>query len=207
MQQGNWSRFNQTWNYTRLNEVYQNRTNETAQEEGRKRELLRDATLHNATLIKAVQGVASRIEDAWIFILAALLGAAAAALLLYTKEVFRRRSVEAKERRMRELFRKVNIEEVIRRYKQMGEEGRFDEAVVYGYNELADYISFVFKILNDPSKTAREFAALFIEKNVDVDSLKTITFIFEKTRYAKKTTKEDYFEFLKALMQLAKHGG
>jgi|GEM_PF-2312172 len=211
-ERGNWSQFNQTWNYTKLKEIYQNRTNtsafnESISDEGRKKDLLDGAVQQNETFLKVIHGVTSQVGEMWTFALAVLLGIATVALLLYAKNIFRRKDVEAKEKRIKDLFRKVNIEEVIRRYKQLGEENRFDEAVVYGYNELADYISFVFKILNDPSKTAREFADLFITKNVDVGSLKTITFIFEKTRYAKKTTKEDYFEFLKALMQLAKHGG
>lgn len=213
-QQGNWSQFNRTWNFSRLNETYRNltqqndsRLNQTKEEEKQRQDMLRNLTsFSNNTIVNMVRDITSNPNNFWLLLLAALLCAMVFAGAIYVRSKLSSRLQQARAAEVREMFRKVNIDEVIRRVKQLGAEEKYGEAMVYGYNELADYIAFVFRIINDPSKTAREFAKS-VEASVDVDSLKAITFLFERTKYAKKAGKKEYDEFLAALLKLAKSGG
>ncbi len=211
--QGNWSQFNQTWNQTHLNETYHNyttpnetRINQSKEEEKQRQEMLRNLTsFTNNTAIQFLREATSDPRNFWLFLIAALFGATLVAGVLYARARLTSRVQEARVKEAKEMFRRVNISEVVRKVKALGAEEKYDEAIVYGYNELADYISFVFRILNDPSKTAREFAKA-VEADVDVDSLKAITYVFEKTRYAKNAGKAEFGEFLGALVKLAKYG-
>ena len=213
-QQGNWSSFNQTWNQSRLNDTYRDLAEQNnsqisriQEEEQRRQEMLRNFTsLGNNSIVRSIQDIVSDPNNFWLMLLAALAGATAFATLLFARSKLASRRQQARAADIRKMFKAVNILEVIRRVEELGGNGKYEEAIILGYNGLADYIAFVFRILNDPSKTAREFAKS-VESSVDVASLKTITFLFEKTKYAKKAGKKDYDEFLAALKELAKSGG
>jgi transglutaminase-like putative cysteine protease len=110
-----------------------------------------------------------------------------------------------------EIRRWVDIDEVISKVKAMGAQGKKGEAVVYGYNELADYTAYLLSVSNDPSLTAREFTnravaqkkadSDFISRNVPL--LKSIVFIFEDTEYGENVTDAQFADFISALEKLA----
>ncbi|VVC72183.1 Transglutaminase-like superfamily protein [uncultured archaeon] len=212
--QGNWTRFNSTWNnsanrtYNLSNSspyVYQPRNNASRLRE----ELLKGNASKNGTIVQTAKNLITGTPAAIYFILALILFTVISAGYLLAKSRFWQPvpgSRAENEKALREMFRKVDIDGVIRETRRLGEEGELDGAVVYGYNELADFIAFAFKVANDPSRTAREFESSIESRVVDMGSLRDITYIFEKTRYAGKTTKTDFTGFLSALEKLAERG-
>jgi hypothetical protein len=212
---GNWSAFNNTWNETRLAQEYLDRPlpspsgtpGQGLTGEQRKAELLNRTRGGNGTAAQIARAVASSAGSLLLFALAAGLGFAVLAGAYYARGLLPASGGKPAQTKARELFRKVNIGEVIRNCKGMGAQGRHSEAVIYGYNELAEYIAFVFRVYNDPSRTAREFRSSFDGMDADLESLSRITSLFEKAAYAGGAGPGDFAEFVSALERLAKSGG
>ena len=153
-------------------------------------------------LLEFASGLASSPEFFWWALGASLLIVVALGALVLVQARVRRSLAEQEADKAVELFRKVNIKRVIREYKELGKKREYKKAIVFAYNELADFIAYVSRVFNDPSKTAREFAQA-IAGRVDVRSLEEITRLFEKVLYAGDASKNDYEEFLEALEKLA----
>ncbi|MDD5317870.1 MAG: transglutaminase domain-containing protein [Candidatus ainarchaeum sp.] len=207
---GNWSQFTRTWNSSRTRDPLLAPNpgiprNNSAQ---RLRDSMRNGSPNGVALQDAAQGIISSAMGLGAIAAAVAAAAAAAAALLFAgRKLGQGRGSPAENAKaLREMFRRVDIGKVVREYGRLGSEGRLDDAVVYAYNELADFIAFASRVMNDPSNTAREFQSSLAGRAVDMESLAAITRIFEKTRYAGKTVKADYDEFREALSRLAENG-
>ncbi len=107
------------------------------------------------------------------------------------------------KQRIKEIKKFVDIAKVIEKVKVLGEKSQYNAAIVYGYNEIADYIAYIFDLFNDPALTAREFENV-VNQIKTIRSLNIIVENFEKAKYSKENSKKDYDEFLEALYQIAK---
>lgn len=117
----------------------------------------------------------------------------------YSKTAVLRNKIEE---RIRSVNRFVDIVKVIEKVKALGASERYSEAAVYGYNELADYIAYVFDLINDPALTAREFEKLVKETSL-LEPLNIIVEVFERAKYAKTNSKVDHDKLLTALYGIA----
>lgn len=218
----NYSQYNQSWNYNRsaFNQSAWNATNRTGynqtnwtkkdplEEQRKKDELGRQASADPAGRLLDSARSALSAAPPWLLVAAAIAAIIAAAYFL------RRRPAAFALKRQgapqnAEVRRWVDIGAVIRTVRAMGAEGRRGPAVVYGYNELADYIAYAMAVSNDPSLTAREFSAAAQMKGGgllaadNVPALKRIVFIFEDTEYGEKVSAAQFDGFVAALEKLA----
>lgn len=106
------------------------------------------------------------------------------------------------EERIRSVNRFVDIAKVIENVKAYGAKEEYGAAAIYGYNELADYIAYVFDVINDPALTAREFESL-VKETALLQPLNIIIGIFERAKYSHANSQEDYNNFLAALYGIA----
>jgi len=152
-------------------------------------------------LKKAVSGIAKNSFKNG-FVIVALVLAFLAAYFIYKKYSKMGNIKNKLEERIKAVNRFVNIGEVIKKVKILGEKKEYNTAVVYGYNELEDYVAYVFAVVNDPSLTAREFESLFKEVTL-FKPLNAVVEQFEKEKYSLANSEEDYNIFLAALGEIA----
>lgn len=107
------------------------------------------------------------------------------------------------EERIEAINRFVDIAKVIEEMKALGAKGRYGAAAIYGYNELADYIAYVFELINDPALTAREFESL-IKETALLQPFNIIIGTFERAKYSYTNSQEDFNNFLASLIEIAK---
>lgn len=70
---------------------------------------------------------------------------------------------------------------------------------------MADYIAYVFDVINDPALTAREFENLVAKVSL-IKSLNVIIENFERAKYSSADSEKDCGMFLMALREIAKSG-
>jgi len=107
------------------------------------------------------------------------------------------------KKRLKEIKKFVDIEKVIEKIKEFGKAQKYNLAILYGYNQLENYIAYVLDILNDPSLTAREFENL-VNQIKPLKALNKIVECFERAKYGKINSKKDYDEFLKSIFEIKK---
>lgn len=119
------------------------------------------------------------------------------------KKYARGESIDNKiEERIRSVNRFVNIDEVIGKVELLYEKKEYNTAIIYGYNELEDYIAYVFDVINDPALTAREFENLIAKVSL-LKSLNVIIENFERAKYSSVDSEKDCSVFLSALHEIA----
>jgi transglutaminase-like putative cysteine protease len=209
--QSSYNLTNLSINQTNLTQQNLSAENETAEQQ-KKQELEKMADEGLPGKLAAAIGSAISAVPPWLV----LAVAAVIVVLLAVACLLRFRSGAALPKKSAagdkaEIRRWVDIDDVIRKVKVMGAEGKKGEAVVYGYNELADYIAYILSVSNEPSLTAREFTnRALMQKKADerfmaanVPLLKTIVFIFEDSEYGRMVTDAQFADFVAALEKLA----
>jgi hypothetical protein len=211
----NWSSSNQTSNQTKISNQTQkaNWTEKSMTEEQKKKQEL-EKTAKEDIPSKIVSSISSAISATppWLML---IIAAAALALIGIFYLINQGKAIslpmqKQKELEKAEIRRWVDIDQVIAKVKAMGEQGKKGEAVIFGYNELADYIAYILSISNRPSLTAREFTnqaagqkkAEELFKSEKTGLLRGIVLIFEDSEYGEKVTDGQFNDFVAALEKL-----
>ncbi len=153
----------------------------------------------NTTFRSGLLSLGTRKITVLLIILFAIL------LLLLSSFVTRGKKREVKKLERLPPVRKikyVDLMRVIRICEQMGKKGKYLEAVLYAYIELASFFRYKFDIKEWSSKTPREFGSS-VKKATRID-IAPITYVFEKARYAENVSEKEFFEFLNCLKEVAK---
>ncbi|MCX6774242.1 MAG: transglutaminase domain-containing protein [Candidatus Micrarchaeota archaeon] len=210
----NWTSSNQTSNQSKISNQTQkaNWTEKSIADEQKKKQEL-EKTAKEDIPSKIISSISSAISAAppWLMLIIAAVALALVGIFYLLKgKAISLPMQKQKELEKAEIRRWVDIDKVIAKVKIMGQEGKKGEAVIYGYNELADYIAYVLSISNRPSLTAREFTNQAAEQKKAEDLFKSektgllrgIVFIFEDSEYGEKVTDGQFNDFVTALEKL-----